>query len=148
MAKPIRERFLEKTIPEPNTGCWLWTGALFVVGYGKFKQDGKDVYAHRFSYEAHVGPIREGLHVLHTCDNPVCVNPDHLFLGTQGDNNRDCVKKGRNARGASIRGARLTEADVRYIRSSKDSCVKLAAKYGVTRSNVTAIRRRESWAHI
>lgn len=141
------ERFLAKTSPEPNTGCWLWTGARFVVGYGKFKVGGRYVYAHRFSYEAHVGPLGS-LHVLHKCDNPTCVNPDHLFLGTQADNNRDRAKKRRDARGGDVGGAKLTEGDIRFIRESTVSGGKLATKFGVSRSNISAIRRRESWAHI
>jgi hypothetical protein len=146
MAKTIDERFFEKVIPEPNSGCWLWDGACFVTGYGKFKKGGIDGYAHRFSYELHFGQIKNGLHVLHTCDNPSCVNPEHLFLGTQADNNWDSMKKGRRARGERL--GKLTEDDVRYIRRSTESGGKLAVRFGICRSNVGAIRRSESWAHI
>lgn len=77
--------------------CWLWKG--FPTGankYGDFQVDGVRYRAHRYSYEMAKGPIPDGMKVLHRCDNPICVNPDHLFLGTQGDNMRDMTRKGRH----------------------------------------------------
>lgn len=76
-------------------GCWLWTGRLSVVGYGQIKQHYQTRHAHRVSYELNIGPIPPGLVVCHTCDVRACVNPDHLWLGTFGDNNRDREAKGR-----------------------------------------------------
>jgi len=95
---PLAVRFEQKYITEPNTGCWIWIAALNNRGYGIIgrgaRQDGPEP-AHRISWELAYGPIPEGLHVLHKCDNPPCVNPHHLFLGTHGDNMRDSVIKGR-----------------------------------------------------
>lgn len=78
-------------------GCWLWTAATFAYGYGIFRVDGRNQYAHRVAWELTNGPIPDGLSCLHRCDVPGCVNPDHLFLGTQGDNARDRNAKGRAA---------------------------------------------------
>ena len=91
------ERFNEKYIPEPNTGCWLWTSTWASCGYGQFRINGKYWLAHRASWKLLYGEIPGGLQVLHKCDVRPCVNPDHLFLGTQSDNMLDCFKKGRRA---------------------------------------------------
>ncbi len=81
--------------PEPNTGCWLWTAGMRLNGYGQVKIRRVNQLAHRVSYQVHVGPMPEGMCVCHKCDVPCCVNPDHLFLGTQADNMRDRDRKGR-----------------------------------------------------
>lgn len=89
------ERFLEKFDFSPS-GCWEWKAGLHTAGYGAISVSGKKEGAHRVAYELFVGPIGEGLCVLHTCDNPPCVNPEHLFLGTLVENNRDRDAKGRH----------------------------------------------------
>ncbi len=94
-------RFDAKVVPEPNTGCWLWSGTVLTNGYAQFWASGKGLYAHRFAYERHIGEIPAGLFVCHHCDTPLCVNPSHLFVGTHTENMRDSVAKGRAARGAT-----------------------------------------------
>lgn len=105
----IEERFMRRVFPEPNSGCWLWTGAPTRGGYGHFwngesverpglKPNRINVSAHRWSYQHFVGAIPDGLFVLHHCDTPSCVRPSHLFVGTQRDNVQDCIRKGRRAK--------------------------------------------------
>jgi hypothetical protein len=140
---------------EKTDGCWLWSGFLNNKGYGSISlggQGGKIVFAHRFSYELHKGAIPDGLIVMHSCDNPRCVNPDHLSVGTHKDNTRDMLEKGR-ARGGSMRGeanprALLNEDQVRYIRESKASHAALARELGVSAVLIGKIRRHELWSHV
>lgn len=89
------ERFWSRVSPEPNTGCWYWTGCANRNGYGEVRAGGVRVLAHRFAWEDTNGPLRKGDRVLHRCDVPGCVNPGHLFTGSQADNARDMAMKGR-----------------------------------------------------
>lgn len=149
MDKTIIERFNAFIIPEPNTGCWLWSGGLR-HGYGAFGLNSKNVSAHRVSYEINIGPIKKGLFVCHTCDVRSCVNPDHLFLGTHKDNMNDRDKKGRNAyqKGEVNGNAKLTAAQVIEIRKSTLSKIELSKLYGVHKDHIHEIRRGNKWKHL
>lgn len=147
----LAERFNEKWTAIPETGCHWWT-SVTVHGYGHVRKNGKWVKAHRVSYELHKGKIPEGMCVCHKCDNPLCVNPDHLFLGTHKENMQDKVKKGRaftgNQKGVSNGAAKLTEADIRAIREAQGSCKQLADKFFTSPMNISLIKRRLAWAHV
>lgn len=93
----LKDRLERNYIPEPNSGCWLWLASENPRGYGQVWDidEGRAIVAHRASYKVFVGPIPEGARVLHKCDTPLCINPDHLFLGTQQDNLLDMATKGR-----------------------------------------------------
>ena len=107
-----RETILRWSMPEPNSGCWLWLSACTSQGYGTLSTGMKWRLAHRLSYEVFVGPIPEGLVVRHSCDNPPCVNPEHLLIGTNKDNMQDAVARGRMEHGSSRWSARLREEDI------------------------------------
>lgn len=145
----VHDRFWSKVIKTDT--CWNWTAAIFQTrGYGQFQMDGTPRRAHRVSYEWANGPIPAGLCVLHRCDNRRCVRPDHLFLGTHGDNNRDMFAKQREnkAHGEQHYRSRLTEADVRAIRASADSSRVVGLRYGINDSVIRMIRRRVRWQHV
>ncbi|MHB8273075.1 HNH endonuclease [Bradyrhizobium sp.] len=176
------DRFEQKFIPEPNSGCWLWTAATDEHGYGRFrigsKIDGtrRTAIAPRVSWSIYKGKIPEATNVLHSCDNPYCVNPDHLFLGTQNDNMKDCSAKGRTSKGdrhSLIQkshiptgkdhwrygqpgnnpgekhwAARLSADDVRAIRADARTCEQIAKEYQVSFQQVARIKNRERWAHV
>jgi hypothetical protein len=149
-AKLLR-RIEKYSIPEPNSGCWLWMGAQRgSSGYGCICFRGKTSRAHRVSWEAHKGPIPEGMNVLHKCDVRMCINPDHLFLGTQGDNMRDMCAKGRHVAppGSRHGNSKLTESDVIAIRSSEAVHKVVAAQFGIDVNHVRLIRRGLRWGHI
>ncbi len=121
-------------------------------GYGGFcPRSGEKTYAHRFAFVLAKGPIPAGLNVLHSCDNPRCVNPSHLFLGTTQDNIADKVRKNRQLRGETHRMVKLTDESVRMIRDRYEEGAQqdhLSAQFGVSRSNIGMIVRRVTWRHI
>ena len=141
-------RLLAKCSPEPNSGCWLWTGSATDKGYGHMWFKGKYVKSHRISYMLHCGAIPDGHVVCHSCDVPYCINPDHLFVGTTKDNIHDCINKGRAKRGRVGR-PKLSREQVSEIRSGPKhygSGIKLARKYGVTQATICEIRAGRSWS--
>lgn len=148
---PISERFWLKVRKGDVDSCWVWTGGTNADGYGRIRAEGCHALqqAHRVSWELHNGqPVPDSLMVLHRCDNPPCVNPAHLFLGTNTDNMRDMAKKGRNK---SANNTRLTEGQVRAIRqrhASGEQRRHLALEYGVTRWHISGIVCRRSWPHL
>lgn len=136
-------------------GCWTWTASLRHKGYGQFRFDGKTRKAHRVSWEIANGPIPEGQHVLHRCDNPACVRPSHLFLGTNEDNHADMMAKGRNGyaahRGETNGFARLDEESVRRIRrllADGQTQKELGRLFGVSNQTIFRIQHGHSWSHV
>ena len=144
------ERIESKVEKIPEAGCWVWMGTTTVRGYGQIESFKRKHYAHRASYEAFIGPIPEGMNVCHTCDNVYCVNPAHLFLGTQKQNLEDMARKKRSTWGEKNPSAKITMQDVENIRlaaSKGQSSKELANTYNISISNVTAILRKERWNH-
>lgn len=142
----MKQKIKSRVKIDPATQCWIWQGALRPNGYGQINSR----RAHRVSYETFNGPIPAGHVVMHKCDNPPCVNPEHLVTGTQADNMRDMRVKGRDnyLLGQEHSRAKLTEADVRAIRSDKRTRQVIADEYGVTRKAIEKIIYRERWTHI
>jgi|SRR5579859_1508444 len=133
--------------------CWLWQGMLCGKGYGKFIFERRLQYAHRVSYQLFVGSIPEGLCVLHKCDVPACVNPKHLFLGTNLDNVQDMMQKGRLNPPRGVRNAlhKLTDNKVRRIRHLYSRGVlqnRLAKDFGVSKTCIWCIVVKRTWKHI
>lgn len=152
-SRPLEERFWEKVDVRDKTACWEWLGSKTSQGYGCIRMERKTEKAHRASWVLHHGAIPEGLHVLHRCDNPSCVNPNHLWLGTNYDNVQDRDQKGRYPwrPGESHPRAKLTEPQVIEIRRRADGgegCQAIAKDYGVSRTTVGDIKYRRSWRHI
>lgn len=181
ISEDVVTRFEAKFIPEPNSGCWIWTAATDGRGYGRFrigsKTDGtrKSAIAPRVSWRIYKGELADDLCILHRCDNPYCVNPDHLFVGTHLDNMQDCVQKGRISQGTRhsetqkrvvARGKRhyrhgakdffgednpqskLTADDVRSIRADTRVHAEIAKDHGISFQQVSRIKRGERWGHV
>ncbi len=160
------KRFESKFVKTGPNDCWIWLASRFKGKYGQFKSS-EECQAHRFSYRLYVGVIPKGIRVLHRCDNPGCVNPCHLFLGTDLDNTRDMISKSRDrfacslgpgdkaCKGETHGMVQLTENQVkairrRYRRTSYHSsnAVQLAKEYGVDRDQIIRIVNRKRWKHI
>lgn len=128
-----------------DSGCWEWTGTTNDYGYGIFLLPGEvPIRAHRFSYTRTYGQIPDGMVILHTCDNPPCVNPEHLRLGTKADNNKDTAIKRRHNYGLDHWNGRLSVDDILNIRNSDLKQTVLAQKYGVTPSHICRIKNHQS----
>lgn len=142
--------------PELNTGCWLWAGCIGAGGYGTASIGGKNRKAHRASWECHRGPIPPGLMVCHKCDTPACVNPDHLFLGTQSDNMADMAAKGRgkcvpqlgSANPRSVLDEDAVWAIRHMLRLEMFSQAEVARSYGVSPMTISRIATGQSWPHV
>lgn len=149
----IMAAFEARYMPEPMSGCWLWTGNIFSQrgGYGCFTMRSARLMgerAHRLAWKLLRGPITSEDHVLHRCDNPVCVNPDHLFLGDQQANMDDRQMKGRQNYGETHGKVKLTELQVRAIHAETRLYSEVAAEYGVTFITVCDIKCGRSWKHL
>ncbi len=149
----IKIPFEDRYVVEPNTGCWLWTRAMYHHGYGSCSRGAcGEGYAHRWSWTIHNGPIPNGMQVLHKCDVKHCVNPAHLFLGTQLDNIRDMDRKGRRVRmgprGEAAPSAKLTVCQILEIRQDGRPASAISPEYGVQISAINKIKRRATWGHV
>ena len=162
------ERFCDKiNFGETDAECWNWEGSKMKFGHGQFGIRGRLYLTHRIAYAVMNGPIPGGIQVHHTCDNPACCNPNHLWLGTQKDNIKDCQTKGRAAigersgyrlhperypRGERQWYARFVEQDIRDIRTEHAaggiSQRALARKWDVNHATIGKIIRRETWKHV
>ena len=149
--KTLRTRFFNKIIKN-NNGCWIWQGKPTWAGYGELRAFGRVQKAHRVSWFLHNGPIDEGLFVCHTCDVRSCVNPEHLFLGTHGDNMADCKQKDRYQKGEGHGMSKLSESDVRLIRDMAEqgtiSIRAIGRHFGVYHEAVRAVLNGRTWSHV
>lgn len=146
--QPPEERFWSKVTK--TAGCWLFDKPG-TDGYGKFWVNGRSVHAHRFAWELVNGPMPPEMVARHTCDNPLCVRPDHVVPGSNLDNTQDMIERGRKPIGEQSSNAKLTAVEVIEIRARRTKGEKLAvlaAAYGMSHAQISAISRRKSWKHV
>lgn len=155
ITKSEEQRFHQKYIADEVSGCWIWQAARSGRGYGTMKIGGRKEAAHRISYELHKGPIPEGMLGCHKCDVRLCVNPDHIFLGTNLDNTQDMISKGRQRyvgqKGAANPKAILKDADVKQIIMLIAKGLNnraIANRFGVSHGTVSLIRLGKTWPEI
>ena len=155
--------FWAKVDKSAGTGkCWPWTASRTIWNYGHFhsatlgkrRNVSPEFMSHRLAWELAIGPIPAGMAVLHRCDNPPCCNVGHMFLGTNDDNVRDKLAKGRHPRGSACKGAKLDDESVREILARKPTgrvrglATALAQKYGVREGQIYAVWRGTAWSHV
>lgn len=143
--KSLEERLDQYVMPEPNSGCHLWIGALNNMGYAvaNFGRKKPLAYVHRLVWEKHHGPIPKKMYVCHKCDTPCCVNLDHFFLGNHAANQADMGRKGRNHK-----VKKLSPDQVRQILKREVTAKEYAAKFGVSPVTVMRIWQRRFWKHV
>ena len=142
-------RFWNKVNRDAEVACWLWTGCVTPKGYGLFDA-GKLTLTHRHAWALSCGEVPVGMQVLHKCDVRACVRPDHLFLGTNADNVKDKMSKGRHRFnvGEGMHNAKLTEDKVRYIRADTREQKFIAADYGIDQAVVSRVKSGKAWKHV
>jgi Autographiviridae endonuclease len=141
-----RQQFNARWIANEN-GCWIWHGAPR-NGYGQLETQSQAKYAHRIAWQLFKGPIPTGKIVCHKCDVRICVNPEHLFLGSQQDNMNDCKSKGRMPRGVARKGTKLTPAQVLAIREDPRAQTAIGRDYGIHQMQVSRIKRKTRWTYL
>lgn len=151
--KDVFDRIESKIERIPECGCWIWTDSVNNQGYGRIGIGSTKTYlAHRVMWEIENGKIPEGKFVCHHCDTPSCVNPHHMFIGTQKDNMRDAKNKGRTVithkQGEDHYESKFTNDQIVEIRSSNDSQVAIAQRFGVSTTTISCIVNRKTWKHI
>ena len=148
----ITEKNLANYIPIPECGCWFWLGHRSDEGYGMCRCVAGYAYAHRVFFAAYKGPLVAGMHVLHKCDTPACVNPDHLFLGTHIQNMADQKRKNRHAFGEQNAHASLTDEMVMRMReeglSGQDNFKRVGKKLGLSHHTIRDAVVGRSWTHL
>lgn len=146
----LRPRDIIETNVDKSSGCWVWLGTRNEFGYGIVITGNKSLRAHRVSYEAFKGDVPPDKVVMHSCDNPSCVNPEHLSVGSKTDNNRDAVRKNRHAHGEKNGHAKLTAEQVKMIKESayEGTQASLAKKLGVHQSVISKIKSGNRWKHV
>jgi hypothetical protein len=151
-SEPVDARFWPRVeFPSGPDGCWVWTASKDTSGYGQLSVNGRMTLVHRISFEIFYKAIPAGMQVLHTCDNPPCVRPDHLFLGDDIANVNDKVAKGRQAKGERCGRRKLAETDIIEIRALRKVGVTLntlSEMFGVSSGQVWIICARRSWKHV
>ena len=144
----MADRFWDKV--DKSQACWEWTAHCLPNGYGSFRYQGRTRYAHRISaYRAGlITGLSDKRHVLHACDNPKCVNPDHLFVGSAADNMADMTTKGRRANGTAMPHSKLTEEDIPLIRADTRTHQTIADVFNVSRRLIGDIKNGKRWSHV
>ena len=141
----------DRSTPVPESGCRLWDLSVDKTGYGKIKMKGKHLQAHRVAWEAYRGPIPEGKLICHKCDVPSCINPNHLYVGTFTDNNRDTIARGKGyqVRGTDHGQCKLTEEQVYEIRDLSEAGVlsqrEIGTIYNISRRHIYNLKNRNRW---
>jgi HNH endonuclease len=152
-SKTLNERFFDKFKMTDKNKCWEWFGNRNPSGYGMIGYLATQVLAHRVSWEVHRGKIPKGLFVLHRCDNPPCVNPNHLFVGTCKDNAQDMILKGRkpDTSGSKNGMSKINEADalkIRRLSAAGNNFTKIGRRFGLCTTSVSNIVKRKKWSHV